>query len=71
MARKFSIERIYVCAGGLDILKSDKTLLIYSGSYFNLGGLEHCLVGLSGNWTDLIRVSSCNAGYNFLYLGKR
>jgi len=28
---------IYVCAVGLDILKIDKTPLIYSISYFNLG----------------------------------
>jgi len=25
---------LYVCAGGIDILKSDKNLLIYSASYF-------------------------------------
>jgi len=28
---------------GLDIVKLDTTLLIYNVSYFNLGGLEHCL----------------------------
>jgi len=30
---------LYVCAGALDILKIDKTPLIYSVSYFNLGRL--------------------------------
>jgi len=33
--------------GGLDILKIDKTPLIYTVSYFSLGGLEHCLGGMS------------------------
>jgi len=37
VARKSSIEGIYVWAGGLDILKIDKNSLIYGVSYFNLG----------------------------------
>jgi len=36
-----------VCAGGLNIQKIDKTQLIYSVSYFNLGGLKLCFGGLS------------------------
>jgi len=32
---------------GIDILKLTKTLLICSVSYFNVGGLEYCLGGLS------------------------
>jgi len=32
---------LYVCAEGLDIVKIDKAPLIYSVSYFNLGGLAH------------------------------
>jgi len=47
VARKYSVGGLYVCAGGLDILIFDKTSLIYSVSYFNLGGLELCLEGLS------------------------
>jgi len=39
VARKSSIGGLYVCAGALDILKIDKTPLIYSVSYFNLGRL--------------------------------
>jgi len=33
--------------GGIDIIKLTKTLLIYSVSRFNLGGLEVCLGGIS------------------------
>ena len=36
---------LFVCAGGLDIMKLIKTPLIYSASRFNLGGLEFCLGG--------------------------
>jgi len=36
---------IYVCVGGLDILKFDKTPLIYNVSYFNLGGLAALFEG--------------------------
>jgi len=39
VARKSSIEGLYVCAGGLTLKKLTKTPLIYSVSYFNLGGL--------------------------------
>jgi len=34
-------RRFYVFAGGLDIVKINKTPLIYGVSYFNLGDLEH------------------------------
>jgi len=34
---------IILLGGGLEILNMDKTPLIYSVSYFNLGYLEHCL----------------------------
>jgi len=43
IARNFSIGGLCVCAGWLDILKIDKTPLIYSVSCFNIGGLELCL----------------------------
>jgi len=43
VARKSSIGGLYVCAGGLDIEKLIKTSLIYSASYFDLGGLVRCL----------------------------
>jgi len=39
VAKKFSIGGLWVCAGGLDTLKIDKTQLIYSDSCFNLGVL--------------------------------
>ena len=29
------------------IVKIDETLMIYSVSYFNLGGLEHCFGGVA------------------------
>jgi len=32
VARKFSIEGLYVCLGGIGILKFDKTLPIYNAS---------------------------------------
>ena len=35
-------RELYICAGGLDILKMIIPL-VYSVSYFNLGGLELCL----------------------------
>jgi len=38
---------IWVCAGGLDTLKIDKSQLIYTVSCCNLGGLEPCLGRLS------------------------
>jgi len=38
---------LYVCARGIDIVKIDKTPLIYSVSCFNLGVLEHCLGGVA------------------------
>ena len=41
VARKSSIGGLNVCEGGLNA----KTLLIYSVTYFNLGGLELCLGG--------------------------
>jgi len=44
VARKSSIG---VFTFVLDILKLTKTPLMYSVSYFNLGGLEYCLGGLS------------------------
>jgi len=54
VARKFSIGGLgvsagglWICAVGLDILKIDKTELIYSVSCFNLGVLELFLRGLS------------------------
>jgi len=34
-----------VCAGELDIIKLNKTLLIYSVSRFDMGVLELCLGG--------------------------
>jgi len=34
-------------AGGLDIIKLTKIILIYSASCFNLGELEDCLGGIS------------------------
>jgi len=34
---------LYICAGVLDIVKTDKAPLIYRASYFNLGGLKRCL----------------------------
>jgi len=37
------MEGLHVCAAELDILKIDKTPLIYSISYFNFGGWEPCL----------------------------
>jgi len=37
VARKSSIGKLYVCAGGLDIQKFDEIPLIYSVSYLNLG----------------------------------
>jgi len=40
VARKSSIGGFYICASELDIVKIDKMSLIYSVSYFNLGGLE-------------------------------
>jgi len=39
VSRKTSIGGLYVCAEVLDILKIDKTTLIYSASYFNVGRL--------------------------------
>jgi len=33
-----SIGGLYICAVGLDILKFEQTSLLYSASYFNLGG---------------------------------
>ena len=42
-----SAKRLFVCAGGLDIIKLTKTPLIYSVSRFSFGGLELCLAGLS------------------------
>jgi len=39
VARKSSVRGLYVCVGGLDNLKFNKTPLIYSASYFNLGRL--------------------------------
>jgi len=38
---------VYVCAGRLGIIKIDKTPLIYSVSYFNLGGLGALFGGIS------------------------
>jgi len=37
--KNFDRGDLRVCRG-LNILKFDKTLLMYSDSYFNLGGLE-------------------------------
>ena len=55
-----STEILRLCRR-LDILKFDQTPLIYSVSYFNLGGLELCLWGISPPkspppcwWTDPI-----------------
>jgi len=42
-----SIGGLYICSGGHDILKIDKTQLVYSVPYFNFGGLELCLGGLN------------------------
>jgi len=41
VARKSSVGRLYVCAGGLDILKIDKL-----HSFIAIGGLELCFGGL-------------------------
>jgi len=38
---------LYVCAGGLGIRKFEKNSTIHSVSYFNFGGLEFCLGGIS------------------------
>ena len=43
VVRESSIGGIYVCAAGLDILKIDKTEMVYSVPYFNLWDLELCL----------------------------
>jgi len=37
---------LHVCAGWFDIVKIDKTPMIYSVSYFNLGGLGTLFGGL-------------------------
>ena len=47
VGRSLQQEGLYVYVGRLDTVKFDKTLLIYSVSYFSLGGLEHCLGGLA------------------------
>jgi len=44
---------LYVCSGGLDIVKIDKTPQIHSISYFNMGGLEFC-GGLSPPKTPMV-----------------
>ena len=52
--------RLYVCVGGLYIIKLSKIPLIYSVSLFILGGLELCLGGAKptraprGDGTDVI-----------------
>jgi len=40
VTRKSSIERLYICAVGLDILKFEQTSRFYSASSFNWGGLK-------------------------------
>jgi len=60
VARKFSVGRLYVCSGGLETLKYDKTPPIYSPSLFNLRGLGALFVGANspkaprGHGTDLV-----------------
>jgi len=44
--QKSSVGWLYICAGTLGVLNFIKTL-IYSVSYYNLGGLELCLGGLN------------------------
>ena len=39
VARKCSLGRLYIRVGGLDIENLIKTRMIYSVSYFNLGGI--------------------------------
>jgi len=43
--QKVFYKGLYIYAVGLDILKFEQTSLFYSGSYFNLGGLELCFGG--------------------------
>jgi len=47
IARKFSIEGLYVCSGGLDIKRFDKIPTVNSTSYFYLGKFGALFVGLS------------------------